>query len=489
MVLLIDLLGGLIVLLTPVVGLLIFFIILEEFRPLAHAIHLNQRIVLAFIIGCVFAVGSIPVIASGRGWIMLNMSGAVMPTCFAIYLWIKNKLNIFVVSIGIGATAFVTYKVTKIVDNIGIGAEFPDYLLPVLTAVIISTAYGLLSKREKALPISFTVACLGTLTGADLVRIPELVFNRGLGGDIGGARTLDLVLICPLLAFFLTFILLFLTKGFCKRKLLRDYPYRLPKANRDDRWIHKRFIQGYDCLKQGQRKQAIFYALDAVKKKIYMVAGFQYSKPNTLRDKDILLRVLDNPRALGDFYILEKFSRELDPTTKKAYKSLLTAQLLLDKLDSSRKVRLATKSRRAGAFLIDQICLLPFAALINIIWISSLYHPVNPDETISTLLVYFIFPFSIWASLQLPYFILFELFTNRTPGKWMVGIEVKEIGKTRMSFEAAIARNISRYFEMLGGFYIFSVIVMGFSKNRQRIGDMIAKTVVVPSKNRAGNFK
>jgi len=482
--------SGLTMLLAPVIGLLIFYIIYEEFRPLALAIHLDQRIVVALILGSVFAIGSIPLIASDQGWMMLNMSGAVIPAGFAIYLWIRNRLNILLVSAGIGATAFVTYNVTKVVSNIGIAAEFPDYLLPVLVAVAFSITYGLLGRREKALPMSFTVACLGTLVGADLVRIPHLVFDLGLKGDIGGARTFDLVLICPLLAFFISFMLLFLLNGFSRRKLLKDYAPRPCKTNIDDRWIHKRFTLGYEFLKQGERKKAIFYALDAVRKKIYLVAGLHYTTRNSLKISEIPSWVLENPEAIRDYHLLEKNSMEpaRNLTPKRAYNSLLTAQLLLDELNFSRKARLASKFQRISAFMIDQLCLIPIAVFIYTVWMSLLSQPVHSDETTTTLLVYFIFPFTIWASLQLPYFVLFEFFTERTPGKWMMGITVKEVGKIRPSLESVIVRNIARYFEMLGGFYIISVIVMGFSKNTQRLGDMVAKTVVITNKNRIRDY-
>ena len=478
-----GMIGGLTMLLAPVIGLLIFYVIYEEFRPLARAIHLDQRIVVAFIMGSVFAMGSIPLIASGKGWIMLNMSGAVIPAGFAIYLWVRNRLNILLVSAVIGFTALVTYKITTVNADIGIIADFPDYLLPVLVAVAFSTAYGLVGRREKALPMSFTTACLGTLIGADLVRIPDLVFELGLGGDIGGARTLDLVLICPLLAFFLSFMLLFLLKGFSRRKLLRNYIYHKSKKNRGDRWIHKRFTRGYDCLRQGKRKNAIFYALDAVRKKIYMVAGFHHTGISTIQFKGIPSWVLENSQVIKDYHLLEKYAWKRDLTQKEAYNSLLNAQLLLNELDRLRNVRLASRFRRMAAFLIDQLCLIPIVALIYTVWMHSLSHPVTSDETTTALMIFFIFPFSMWVSLQLPYFVLFELFTGKTPGKRMMGITVIEIGKPRISHEAVITRNIARYLEMLGGFYIISVITMGFSKNRERIGDMVARTVVVTDKS------
>ncbi|MDP6156210.1 MAG: RDD family protein [Candidatus Thermoplasmatota archaeon] len=481
---LMEMVGGLTMLLAPVIGLLIFFIIYEEFRPLARSIHLDQRIVVAFIVGSVFAIGSIPLIASGKGWLMLNMSGAVIPAGFAIYLWVRNRLNILLVSAGIGVTAFVTYIITSVVPDIGIGAKFPDFLLPVLVAVLFSISYGLVGRKEKALPMSFTVACLGTLIGADLVRIPHLVYDLELGGNIGGARTLDLVLVCPLLAFFLSFILIYLLNGFSRRKLLQNYNYRPRKTNWDDRWIHRRFTQGYECLEQGKRRKAMFYALDAVRKKLHLVAGLYYSSRSVLQQGGNPSWVLENAQPITDYNLLERNAKERDQTPKKAYNSLLTAQMLLIKLDNVRKLRLATNFQRIAAFLMDQLFLISITALIYTLWMRSLSHPVDPDETIAMLIVFFIFPFSIWASFQLPYFILFELFTERTPGKWIVGIRIMEVGKARTSLEAVIARNVVRYFEMLGGFYIISLIVIGFSKNRQRIGDMVAKTVVVRKKKR-----
>lgn len=463
----------------PGICLMTFYIIYEEYRPLSLKVHLNRKIVTSFILGSVFAVGSIPIMASGKSWMMSNMSGAVIPTFLAFYLWTKNRLNIPFTVLSVVLISFITYKLTAIIPDVGIAATFPEYLIPIGVAVVLSGVYAIWKGREMILPMSFTVTCLGTLIGADLVRLPELVYDLEFSGNIGGARTFDLVLVSPLLAFFLSFILLLVSSGFSRRRLLAGMRYVPDRSPVDDEWMAERFAEGYEELKWGRTRRAVLLSFSAVRAKIwYMGKVFSTHLTHDFRRND-LATALPHPLVRKDYEILKEFTNKSRPTGKEAYDAVITANLIMEYLDEQKKRKLASLGRRMVAYILDQAILLLLTGIILGIWISGMSFPLSEEPGVDVILIFFVFPLSIWASVQLPYYILFERFWRKTPGKRLLGLEVAEIGREKPTLEAVFARNIGRYFDMALLFYIIPLIIMAFSRNRQRVGDMVGDTIVM----------
>jgi uncharacterized RDD family membrane protein YckC len=82
---------------------------------------------------------------------------------------------------------------------------------------------------------------------------------------------------------------------------------------------------------------------------------------------------------------------------------------------------------------------------------------------------------AIWG-----YFALFEAFGNgRTPGKRVAKIRVIHQSGRAVSFVEALGRNLVRYVDYLPGFYALGVLVMFLNRRHQRLGDMVAGTLVV----------
>jgi uncharacterized RDD family membrane protein YckC len=82
--------------------------------------------------------------------------------------------------------------------------------------------------------------------------------------------------------------------------------------------------------------------------------------------------------------------------------------------------------------------------------------------------------------LQWGYFTLFEAFWNgQTPGKRLAKIRViKETGRPIGLFES-MGRNLVRVVDMLPGIYAVGVITMFLNRRQQRLGDLVAGTIVV----------
>jgi uncharacterized RDD family membrane protein YckC len=88
--------------------------------------------------------------------------------------------------------------------------------------------------------------------------------------------------------------------------------------------------------------------------------------------------------------------------------------------------------------------------------------------------------FLIVFLLQWGYFALFEAFGNgRTPGKRVARIRVIHQSGRGISFFESLARNLVRFVDYLPGFYAVGVVAIFVSRRHQRLGDMVAGTLVV----------
>jgi uncharacterized RDD family membrane protein YckC len=82
--------------------------------------------------------------------------------------------------------------------------------------------------------------------------------------------------------------------------------------------------------------------------------------------------------------------------------------------------------------------------------------------------------------LQWGYFTLFETFDfGRTPGKRVAKIRVIHQSGRGVNFVESLARNLVRFVDYLPGFYAVGVVSIFISKRNQRLGDMVAGTLVV----------
>jgi uncharacterized RDD family membrane protein YckC len=84
------------------------------------------------------------------------------------------------------------------------------------------------------------------------------------------------------------------------------------------------------------------------------------------------------------------------------------------------------------------------------------------------------------VAIFLGYFFLFEALVGTTPGKLVFGLWVRRVEGGRCSWQQAIVRTLARVFEvnplLLGA--LPAAIAILASANRQRLGDMLAGTVV-----------
>ncbi len=131
---------------------------------------------------------------------------------------------------------------------------------------------------------------------------------------------------------------------------------------------------------------------------------------------------------------------------------------------------LASIMRRIAAYVIDIVVLV----LISFVLSSITNADLEGSSQERQLLVYIVITFT--------YFIVAEALTGQTIGKRLTGIRVVGLDGTPIGWRQSTSRNLMRIVDSLPALYIVGIIVMARSDSLQRIGDRLAKTVVVTDK-------
>jgi uncharacterized RDD family membrane protein YckC len=147
-------------------------------------------------------------------------------------------------------------------------------------------------------------------------------------------------------------------------------------------------------------------------------------------------------------------------------------------LDSKTKntIRYASIGERFVGVLIDSIIvaiiafiiMLPFG-LLSLIW-NPFSFPIGWFFGSPQLLL-----FTLWIL----YFSFFESTSGQTIGKRIIGIKVVNKSNQVIDLGSAVIRNILRIIDWLPFFYIVGFVLVSTSIKRQRLGDYIAKTIVI----------
>ena len=125
----------------------------------------------------------------------------------------------------------------------------------------------------------------------------------------------------------------------------------------------------------------------------------------------------------------------------------------------------ASPLKRIVAFLIDSTIVFPVSVMLLLIFHMELY----------------IF-LSIFLLIQIFYFTCLEFYFGSTIGKAILDIEVRNVANEKADFMTIFTRNIIRILEFFAMFYLVSVLLIVATPKRQRIGDIIADSIVVEVK-------
>lgn len=182
----------------------------------------------------------------------------------------------------------------------------------------------------------------------------------------------------------------------------------------------------------------------------------------------------------------------------------------VETLDSPERVRLdleiAGPMSRAFAYSIDYslILLLMIALLLLFVsgsqqlidWFSEFtfakdllervaeWLDVSDEDGGNALMRGLALSIGIWLILDLflttTYFLIFEtLFRGRTPGKRLTHLRVVSDGGSVLSWRQSLLRNLLRVVDWLPAGYLVGVVAMLISPRVQRLGDLVAGTIVI----------
>jgi uncharacterized RDD family membrane protein YckC len=90
-----------------------------------------------------------------------------------------------------------------------------------------------------------------------------------------------------------------------------------------------------------------------------------------------------------------------------------------------------------------------------------------------------------YFGLVLLYFFAFEAITGRTLGKMLLGLKVIRLDGNSAGAGAIAVRTLFRLVDGLPFLYLLGFIVVLSTKTRQRIGDLVARTVVIRGEPRS----
>ncbi len=141
----------------------------------------------------------------------INMGGAIIPILLSVYLIIKKKIPLKSVLFGIIIVSIISFFVTNPVEDRGIVAYFPFWLLP---AIFASIATVILSWKNfhKAAPLAYISGTIGVLIGADFLHLPALLSftpEKVTPAIIGGAVVFDMIFITGIIAVILDGLIMF----------------------------------------------------------------------------------------------------------------------------------------------------------------------------------------------------------------------------------------------------------------------------------------
>ncbi|HSJ35287.1 MAG TPA: RDD family protein [Acidimicrobiia bacterium] len=141
----------------------------------------------------------------------------------------------------------------------------------------------------------------------------------------------------------------------------------------------------------------------------------------------------------------------------------------------SIEVTLAGLGSRFGAALVD--LLIQGVLLLTLTLALSLAGSVVSGDLgvfllgIGTLLI---------VVIVIGYYVIFEALNGgRTPGKAAMGIRVATVDGTALGLGAVTLRTLMRLVDFLPGFYAAGAIAIAVTARNQRLGDIVANTIVI----------
>ena len=139
------------------------------------------------------------------------------------------------------------------------------------------------------------------------------------------------------------------------------------------------------------------------------------------------------------------------------------------------KVHASTSvAKRVGGGIIDLVCLFVFSLVWGLVTDTAAQVASNQEVAVSLDGR----PFFFAALVCFFIFALLEYYFGKTPGKLIAGTRVVSLAGERLCFWQALVRNLLRFVDGIG-IYLLGLIILLVMPQRQRLGDLLARTHVI----------
>jgi uncharacterized membrane protein len=421
-------------------------------------------------------VANFPIIVYEGSMLALNLGGALIPVVLGYHLGrvaVGNCCNkgflLAAIVVGIFLTSVTSILATTYDPSIGIYAVFPDYLAPPLVAAVFALA---IFRRNVILgaPVAYVAGSIGTLIGADIVRIPQIFGTASSEGEtfmgsIGGAGAMDMVFLSGLIAMGLVMLV-------ATREQAR-IPKRLPRHRRLLRESGLEIHNAEKALANKQYPEVIQHSVAGLERHIESKAALLHWNHH---GQDFLARLYIEWYKLNDYHLLKQVAQKgaENVTWNDAVNAYNAANKLIADIDARIANILAPISKRAVAFIIDFVVIV--LVFVGVIVTLSLSYP----DSLSEANMVWVMALLMWAWVaNLVYYTLTEGIWGKSLGKMALRIKVVREDYTPCGLMPAFTRNVVRFLDIILLFYLGSLLMMATTEKRQRIGDYIGETIVI----------
>jgi uncharacterized membrane protein len=148
---------------------------------------------------------TIPMFPYNGWWVGISLGGGIIPIIVCGILLRSRRVGISEGLIGMAIVAVITYFITRAEEGVGIVADFPWAFTPAVAAGLYSVSTFWIDVR-KAAPLAYFSGVTGTLVGADVFHLQEILSFSPPASDgfallsIGGANIFDMVYMTGIVA-------------------------------------------------------------------------------------------------------------------------------------------------------------------------------------------------------------------------------------------------------------------------------------------------
>jgi uncharacterized membrane protein len=147
---------------------------------------------------------TVPLFPYNGWWVGISIGGGIIPLVICYVLIRSRRVSLAEGAIGIIIVATITYFITRAEEGVGIVADLQFAFAPALAAGLFSFSTFWVDIK-KAAPLAYFSGVLGTLIGADVFHLADILSFRPPQGEfvilsIGGANILDMVYLTGIVA-------------------------------------------------------------------------------------------------------------------------------------------------------------------------------------------------------------------------------------------------------------------------------------------------